>query len=124
MYAGGTFTVAATTIPKPCGRELRNEVAVGCRRAYSGCHALKSSGPIVADDNDTATRLDRLLVVHQVQELLAGLWVVPEHTQHRRGHCLAVDLLHASHHHAHMPATYAKEFFSLFLRHWVRIAYN
>lgn len=31
MYAGETFAVAATTIPKPRGRELRDEVAVGCR---------------------------------------------------------------------------------------------
>lgn len=75
----------------------------------SGCHALKFSGPTLM-----TPRLDRLLVVHQIQELLAGLGIVPEHAQHRRGHCLAVDLLHASHHHAHVPATYAKEFFPSF----------
>lgn len=47
---GTTFT---TTIPKSCGRGLRNEIAIGCRRVVG---VLKSSGPTVADDNDTATR--------------------------------------------------------------------
>lgn len=38
----------------------------------------------------------------QVEELLARLLVIPEHTQHRRRDRLAVDLLHAAHHHAHV----------------------
>lgn len=83
---------------------------------------LKSSGPMVADDNDIVTRLDRLLVVHQIQEFLAGLRIVPEYAQHRRSHCLAVNLLHTPHHHAHMPETYAKIFF-LFPQ-WVCCVYN
>lgn len=44
-----------------------------------------------------------LLGVHQVEELLARLGVIPEHSQHGGGDRLAVDLLHTSHHHAHVP---------------------
>ncbi len=38
----------------------------------------------------------------QGQELAPGLGVVPEDAQHARGDSLAVDLLHAPHHHAHV----------------------
>lgn len=44
-----------------------------------------------------------LLVVTQRKEFLAGLRIVPEDAQHRRGDGFTVDLLHASHHHAHVP---------------------
>jgi len=43
-----------------------------------------------------------LTLLDQVQELLTGLRVVTEHAQHGRRHSLGVDLLHASHHHAHV----------------------
>lgn len=39
----------------------------------------------------------------QVQELLAGLGIVSEHSQHGGRHGLAVDLLYASHDHTHVP---------------------
>lgn len=38
----------------------------------------------------------------EVEELLASLGVVTEHSQHGRGHGLAVDLLDTSHDHAHV----------------------
>lgn len=41
--------------------------------------------------------------VHQVEELLARLRVVAEHAQHGGRNRFAVDLLHAAHHHAHVP---------------------
>lgn len=37
------------------------------------------------------------------QELLPSALVVTELAQHRRGGRLGVDLLHPTHHHAHMP---------------------
>jgi hypothetical protein len=42
--------------------------------------------------------------VDEVEEFFACFRVVAENTEHGAGHCLAVDLLHSSHHHAHVPA--------------------
>ena len=39
------------------------------------------------------------------EELLACLGVIAEHPQHSARHRLAVQLLHAPHHHAHVSAT-------------------
>lgn len=44
----------------------------------------------------------RLFAVHQVEELLTRLRVIAEHTQHGGSDRLAIDLLHAPHHHAHV----------------------
>ena len=38
----------------------------------------------------------------EVEELFTSLGVVAEDTEHLAGHCLAVDLLNASHDHAHV----------------------
>lgn len=43
--------------------------------------------------------------MHEVKELLSGLWIVAEDAQHGRSHRLAVDLLNPSHHHTHVSAT-------------------
>ena len=42
------------------------------------------------------------LVVEKIQKFAPRLWILPEFTQHAACHRLAVDLLHAPHHHAHV----------------------
>ena len=46
-----------------------------------------------------------LALVHgEGEELFPGLGVFPAQAQHGAGHGAAVNLLHATHHHAHVPA--------------------
>ena len=44
------------------------------------------------------------IIPYEGEEFLPGAWIVPEDPQHARRRRFAVELLHASHHHAHVPA--------------------
>ena len=53
---------------------------------------------------------------HEREELFARLRVVPEPAQHGRRDRLGVDLLHAAHHHAHVPEETTIESYSQLFR--------
>lgn len=53
---------------------------------------------------------------HELEELLARLGVLPEHSQHAARDGLARHFLHAAHHHTHVPAKLRRHHVGLPLR--------
>lgn len=41
----------------------------------------------------------------EIEELLSGFWIISKNSQHCGCYGFAINLLHAPHHHAHMPET-------------------
>lgn len=60
-------------------------------------NAMERIGPGLTGEEGAAPGAD------EGQELFAGFRIVAEVAKHRRCHRLAVDLLDAAHHHAHVP---------------------
>lgn len=50
-----------------------------------------------------------VLAADEGQELFPGLWVFPEHSEHRAGHAFTVHFLYPSHDHAHVPVGKGKK---------------